>query len=338
MAGATGLGSRSTRGVAIDGSGLTKTLLLGWVLASGCGGGTNASSPADSTGGSSTVTTGGSSNGSTGGSPNASTGGETSTGGTQGGSGGSSGGRDYGAEREEFFGDSRCEGAGLLLCDGFEGGTIDSALWVVDKSASNVVELTTEHAARGSQSVHIRAANGWGFLKNTSVFPVPNNDYYGRMFLRVARYSTVAWAHWTIGEATGVGDGSKIRIGGQYDTSIGKNRWGVGTDGGPTGDWTTRTQDPNGMPEEPPVNEWTCVEWLHKGSTNETRFYVDGVEHPSLYTTATQHGGADKTKTYELPMMNTLVLGWQQYQSDPVAFDVWIDEVALDSERIGCKL
>lgn len=136
----------------------------------------------------------------------------------------------------------------------------------------------------------------------------------------------------------GVGDGSKIRIGGQYDTSIGKNRWGVGTDGGPTGDWTRRTTDPGGMPTEPPVDEWTCVEWLHKGSTDETRFYVDGLEHQSLYTTATNHGGLDKTKTYNLPEMNSLVLGWQQYQPDADAFDVWIDEVALDTERIGCKL
>jgi hypothetical protein len=132
--------------------------------------------------------------------------GGSSTGGAAGagnGSGGS-GERDYGTEREDFFGSSRCAGADVLLCDGFEGASIDSALWTVQKSGSNIVELTDAHAARGAKSLHIHAVTGntYGFLRNTTIFPVANNDYYGRMFVRVARYSTVMWAHWTLGEAT----------------------------------------------------------------------------------------------------------------------------------------
>src|SRR5690606_20243872 len=109
----------------------------------------------------------------------------------------------------------------------------------------------------------------------------------------------------------------------------------VGSDGGPTGDWTNHDTDPDGAPQEPPENEWTCLEWEHKGSTNETRFFVDGVEHPSLYTSATDHGG-NQAEDYILPTMTSFWFGWWQYQADPEPFDVWIDEVALDDERIGC--
>lgn len=251
------------------------------------------------------------------------TGGET-TGGTSGGGG--------------SFGASRCDSGEFLLCDGFESGAIDAAKWTVEKSAGNVLEITTEQAARGAQSIHIRTEPNqkYAYLKNTSAFPVPNNDYYGRMFLRVARYSTVDWAHWTIAEAEGTGDGSLIRVGGQYKTDQAANRWGVGSDGGPTGDWTTHDSDPNGAPLEPPTNTWTCVEWAHLGSTDETRFYVDGVEHPSLATTSSSHHGGAQVP-YVMPEFTSLWFGWYQYQVDPVAFDVWIDEVALDDERIGCE-
>jgi hypothetical protein len=156
------------------------------------------------------------------------------------------------------------------------------------------------------------------------------------MFVRVARYSTVAWAHWTIAEAAGEGDGSLIRVGGQYRTDLRQNRWGIGSDGGPTGDWTTHDADPDGVPVEPPTNTWTCVEWLHDGGMDVSQFFVDGVEHPSLATTSSEHGGA--AVPYDLPSFRSVWFGWWQYQADTEPFDVWIDEVAVDDERIGCNL
>lgn len=255
-----------------------------------------------------------------------STGGETAsggaaaTGGTDG-TGGTSGGS--------------CETSDWLLCDDFETGAIDESLWKLELSMGNTLEVVSDEAALGGNSVHILAHNGMAFLTNESIFPVANNDYFGRMYVRVARFSTVDWAHWTIAEGAGTGNGSKIRVGGQYVTNQSVNRWGVGSDGGETGDWTTHDSDPNGMPMEPAENVWHCVEWQHKGSTNETRFYLNGVEHPSLATTAENHGGMQGQ--YVLPNMTRFRFGWQQYQSDPAPFELWIDELALDDERIGCS-
>jgi hypothetical protein len=137
-------------------------------------------------------------------------------------------------------------------------------------------------------------------------------------------------------EAAGQGDGSLIRVGGQYNTNQMVNRWGVGSDGGPTGDWTTHDQDPDGSPVEPPEGEWVCLEWLHDGDTDDALFFVDAVEHPSLATSSDVHGGNDVA--YDLPAFESVWFGWWQYQSDPQPFDVWIDEIAIDGERIGCKL
>lgn len=222
------------------------------------------------------------------------------------------------------------------MCDGFEEGQIDPARFSIQTGgAADVVHVTQDQAARGTYSVHISTQGGFGYLKHESTFPVASNDYFGRMFLRVAKFSQVDWAHWTIAETAGQGDGSLIRVGGQFDTSQQVNRWGVGSDGGPTGDWTNHDADPPGAVQEPPVGEWVCVEWEYRGSANETHFFVNGEEHPSLATTATDHGGSNVD--YILPTAESLWFGWYQYQDDPdLRFEVWIDELAIDDERIGC--
>ncbi|MDX2020916.1 MAG: hypothetical protein SF187_11810 [Deltaproteobacteria bacterium] len=251
---------------------------------------------------------------------------------------GGSAGRNYSTDPASFLGESRCGQSGLKLCDGFEGAAIDTAVWQLQKQGTNVVELVSDEHARGNKSVHIRANNGFGNLRTTKVFPMPNNTYWARMFVKVKRFSTVDWAHWTMAEATGAGDGSLIRVGGQYNSVDKKNRWGVGSDGGPTGDWTRHDKDPNGAPVEPAVNRWVCLEWLHDGKNNVTRFFVDAQEHPSLATSATNGNTSKPNVPYVLPMFASVWFGWWQYQADAVPFDLWIDELAIDGQRIGCTL
>jgi hypothetical protein len=81
-----------------------------------------------------------------------------------------------------------------------------------------------------------------------------------------------------------------------------------------------------------------CIEWMHKGDTNETRFWWDGVEHPSLYTQpSTPHQG-NPSQPFILPQFNNVWLGWQEYQTVTQTFELWLDEIAIDKDRIGCVL
>lgn len=284
-------------------------------------GGGGASSGGRSTGSGSSLGSGGTGGG---------LGGDTSTGGS--------------VEPGDFFGVSRCAGGDFLLCDGFESTAIDTERWKIEKwGDSNVVEVTEEFAARGAKSVHFHAVSGASaaYIKTTAIFPVADNTYYGRMFLRVKSYATqVDYAHWTVIEAAGKLQPSDtqetaIRVGGQY--SSGKNYWGVGTDHGPTGDWTNNDNDPTGAPVPPPTNTWTCLEWLHSGADDTTKLFIDGIEHPSLATDKRViHYGGDQTADYLMPEFSSVAVGWWQYQAAPESFDVWVDEVALDDERIGC--
>lgn len=248
-------------------------------------------------------------------------------------------GRDLSGDRGKFFGASRCAGANVQLCEDFESGTLDAATWTVVGTAP-VIE-GAQHA-RGAKALHItKQGNGLSYIREKKTFPAKNDTYYGRIFVYFVQLPSapgMTYAHWTFAAASGTGTTGEIRLSGQLQN--GKNLFGVGTDSGNdpagTGDWTNSDKDPNNAPRAVPTGEWLCVEWMHAGASNETRFYWDAVEHPSLYTSATKHGG--NTNAYTLPQFNEVWIGWQEYQASTETFEMWVDEIAIDSARIGCVL
>jgi hypothetical protein len=247
-------------------------------------------------------------------------------------------GRDYSSDRTQFFGTSRCAQAGVQLCEDFESGTLDTATWTV---VGTKPTIDGAQHARGSKALHVMmSANGASYIKETRTFPAENNTYWGRMFVyfQALPGAPLTYSHWTIVAAAGTGVSGEIRVSGQLQN--GANHFGVGTDSGTapmgTGDWTNSDNDPAGRPAAVPTGQWLCIEWLHKGDTNETRFYWDGIEHPSLHTTASMHGG--NTNPYILPQFTSVWMGWQEYQTATEPFELWIDEIAIDKARIGCVL
>jgi hypothetical protein len=251
------------------------------------------------------------------------------------GGGGSAG---FSTNRDDFFGDSRCKDSGFALCEDFESGTLDTATWK-PRGAAPAIETT--RAARGTHSAHFHTSdNGLQYITETKTFPAPKDTYYARVFVWFDALPTAPdWAHWTISgaQAGTAQDAPEIRIGGQWDSNHDIELFGVGTDHGVTGDWTNLDADPNGKPKAVPARQWVCLEWMFDGDANETKFWWDGVEHPSLATSSTNHGGS--SDPFILPQFDSMWVGWWLYQpgTDPPEFDVWIDEVAVDYARIGCN-
>lgn len=251
----------------------------------------------------------------------------------------SDGGRDFSTDRDKFFGASRCADAHLLLCEDFESGSLDTSTWSV--SGDTPVVDTAEHA-RGTHALHItKSGNGQSYIRETKTFPVANDTYYGRMFVKFVKLPTTAslsYAHWTFAAASGTGAVGEIRLSGQLQN--GRNLFGVGTDAtadpNASGDWTTLDNDPPGNPVAVPTGSWLCIEWLHKGDTSDTSFWWDATHHPSLDTTLTMNGG--NGNPYTLPMFTNVWVGWQEYQTTTEDFEMWVDEIGIDTARIGCVL
>jgi hypothetical protein len=252
------------------------------------------------------------------------------------------GARNLSTDRTLFFGASRCAQANVQLCEDFESGTLDATTWTTI-GAKPVIDGVQK--ARGGKALHLMiTGNGQTAIRETRTFPEPKNTYYGRVFVYFASLPTptadFTYAHWTMLAASGTGVTGEIRVSGQMQN--GKSLWGVGTDNrvdpNGTGDWTNSDKDPNGKPVGVPTGQWMCIEWMHKGDTNETRFWWDGVEHPSLYTMpSTPHGG-NPMEPYILPQFTNVWLGWAEYQVTTEPFELWLDEIAIDKDRIGCVL
>jgi hypothetical protein len=319
----TGTGGMGTGGSDTGGSGGNAT---GGSAGTAAEGGAN-DGGADS--GGSAGTGGSSGKGGTGGSSGKGSGGSSGKGGSAG--TGGAGGRTYSTDPTTFLGNPRCT-SDLDFCEDFENASLDTQRWRIQTSGDNPAVVTTR-AARGMRSAHFHTDdNGLALLHTSEPFPAANNRYYGRLFVWFEAMPTAPeWAHWTIAASTTDADESEIRVGGQYDNTI--NRFGVGTDHGPTGDWTNLDEDPG---DPVPVGEWVCVEWLHDGQNDVTDLWWNGVARPSLHTTATDHGG---TGEYRMPDIDSMFIGYWLYQPDtvPAEFNVWIDEVAIDADRIGCN-
>jgi hypothetical protein len=181
--------------------------------------------------------------------------------------------------------------------------------------------------------VRITAANGNSsafFKMKAPFFPPPNNEFYGRMMVWVDSAPTTNM-HWTMIQAEGkvpnmsysavytYGAEGKMIIA-NYDTM-----------GGTSSDcWKNGTNLS--------LQKWMCVEWHFKGASNELELWVDGAAITGAHVVNKGDGciAHDTQDIWYAPTFETLSLGYEGYGSDQQPHDLWIDDVALFSQRAGC--
>jgi hypothetical protein len=228
--------------------------------------------------------------------------------------------------------------AGTLFCEDFESfapgvATDPRGRWQNETSNGSLTIDSTQ--ARGTRALHVHTIGNGRAYAHLAPFAPPGNSFYGRAYVFVTEFpSAPAFAHFTLVEASGSSGGGVIRpIGGQFvpAPTAGKSLWGVGSDGGATGDWTDwRTTAPA------EAGRWQCLEWQLAADDNQIHVWIDGVEKPELSASTTQHGG--NQVDFVFPTFSSLLLGWQLYQggTSPAEFDLWFDDVVLATSRVGC--
>ncbi|MDB4975040.1 MAG: hypothetical protein JWN48_3381 [Myxococcaceae bacterium] len=254
-------------------------------------------------------------------------------------------GRDFSTDKTKFLGAARCPGD-VLLCDDFEAPAVGGppgSNWTYPFSFTP--QIDTGHVARGSKAMLLAITGGTPSLIELAkpIFPLANNTIFGRMFVWIEDLpSGPNYAHFTMVGASSSTSSNKaeVRIDAQLETdpSRGHVYYGVGSDGGDSGDWHTPGTEVQSIAV---AKTWTCLEWQFKGDTSETRVWIDGIEQASLHTTSTEYrpGDAEMGKVFTHPPFDTLRIGYWIYQTTtPPTANVWIDEVIVDKARIGCVL
>jgi hypothetical protein len=231
-----------------------------------------------------------------------------------------------------------CNRSGIFFCEDFEAlplGPATSTAWTTE-AAGGQLTIDATHA-RGQHALKLTTAgNGRARLQKAGLAP-PNNSLWGTMHVWVTAFPTAPdYAHYTLVELAGTGNTSLIRpIGGQYIPASGNTPagafWGVGSDGGATGDWTNWKRT---APSQ--SGKWLCLEFRLDATNDAIDIYIDSVAKPELSVARTNHGG--NQVDFVFPTFDRIWFGWWLYQTNPTpnAYELWLDDLALGSARLGC--
>lgn len=223
--------------------------------------------------------------------------------------------------------DSDSSGEPDLLFDDFEGfaagGDPNPGLWTKALVGSNGTILVDDtYAHSGSNSVHIHQEGFSTLMAANGIFPVPDNRFYGRVYMRVAGGLTQGHVTW-IEAGVVQNDVDEARIGSNIGM-LDVNHW--------PGDEEQRADVPL-MPDT-----WHCLEFLYDGSAHELHVWFEGEAVPGLTVTdwTTPPGGEGNNPNNPIPewapQFESIRFGWELGGSG----DIWFDDIALATSRVGC--
>jgi hypothetical protein len=228
-----------------------------------------------------------------------------------------------------------CAGKQYLLCESFET-TADGAIptgW----SKSGTVAVASDQAARGQHSLKVgNAESGERRIRHSATSF--GNNHWGRLFYRVQLPAPTVNPSKnggnTVIHSTLVGLNADRPSGGgtaEYrvlDTIMNTSKkhnyiYNVQTsNAGEFGHETAYTYDYK--------DSWVCAEWHVDNAAKNYSLYIDGAEITGVAVANDQPRGEIPASFLELR------LGWYNYQAGDGGFTAWIDEVAVNTTRIGC--
>jgi hypothetical protein len=222
-----------------------------------------------------------------------------------------------------------------LFCEDFEavaeGSPPDPAIWT---RTSNDLLVDGVHAALGSKkALHIPPLlTGAKYIRESKTIAAMGKAFYGRVFFWIEQQPLEkpgSLYHWTLLSADELVDynaGKVLRLGGHIE--------GAGTN------WVRFNFQTHGNPGETGLSDptlvlstkrWYCAEFYYSLTDNEARIWLDGVEDPKLHWKGPMGG-------YTFPTAVTwMTFGWAEYQAAKTPWEIWIDEIAIDTKQIGCN-
>ena len=209
------------------------------------------------------------------------------------------------------------------LCENFEsakvGGVPDPNIWAVSLDTNtDVLAVSTTEVQQGNNALHIHVDNGNGkhaMIMNKSAFPFAKDMFWGRAYVYFG--STLPTNHTTY-VAAGPNPNPYEWI--RYST-FGGNLGG--NDSGPDNSATTN--------KAAPIKAWTCLEWQFDGPNQVAHYFLDSNTLTTL--NIEKSGNSNNIKFAEIE------LGFELYEQSGSAsgWDMYLDNIALDANRIGCN-
>ncbi len=254
-------------------------------------------------------------------------------GGTAGGGGGGTGGsagRDGGTSPDSApLGGVDCKDA--KFCDDFESyatGKPPAGYGLRQNGGTLTVESTK--AFSGTKAVYMKSNAGATKLlamisRGKPVLPLPGNVVHGRMtvFLTAVPQGGV---HWDNTIFSGLIPGTTTRAQYAYGGMFGKFIV------------VYNPHDCNAVSQTAvPAGRWVCLQWQFDGPNMTTRLWVDGKPIPDQTVVGKTNRCVDRSASpWVAPSFDNAQFGFWNYQDSPVPIEMWMDDVAIDSNPIAC--
>jgi hypothetical protein len=230
-----------------------------------------------------------------------------------------------------------CKTQGTELCEGFESGAIDPKIWGQHASTGAALTVDKLHAHGGNYALHVKLVPGQSNtaqLTDAVTFPAKNNTFYTRAYLYFSPdlpADNAGGFHMAYLLATGNNDLGFVEAGlgsagdRQY---LGYSEY-YGAGPGVHAHGPTFTEFGPDSPTRVVPGRWICLELLQGGDATATvrQVWVDGQELPEQ-----KNSFSDRKP----PQFDLMSIGVLQYHPTPILSDVWIDDIRVSSDRIGC--
>jgi hypothetical protein len=236
----------------------------------------------------------------------------------------------------DLGGASRCAPGKYIVCESFE----DTAAGAIPVGWARQGDATSSgvdflEAARGSHSLKLEAAPN-GPRRITMPATAFGGEHWGRLFYKVktpAPKPAGGVVHSTLVGLSGVdpqkaGADEEVRVVDTVENTAGKHQFLYNVQTSMSGEFGTGsdydwTYD----------GAWHCAEWHLAAASQTYQFFFDRQEIKQI----TKVNGPGKLVGTGIPPgFSTIAVGWYNYQSVTPGFVAWIDEIAIDSKRIGC--
>jgi hypothetical protein len=272
--------------------------------------------------------------------------------GTGGGAAGAAGNGSAGADAGTTVdgGPSGCAG---LVCEDFETGSVDANKWqIVAKVGTAAVQQQRVAHGRYALQVHAAATSGqsddWALLvlKNPPA-ALQGTTTFGRAYVYVVPDATASIHVQMLfagrdgsGSGTGPAPFTKLRY---LEVASYSGVWQLGFD---LLDLSPSVEEVSYSKTRLPTNAWSCLEWELDDRPDHVLTWIDGAEVASFDNTNVAYASPGPIPKPGSPLymgtssdlvggFATFGFGFHDWHPQKT-FDIYYDDVVLDSKRVGC--
>jgi len=271
-------------------------------------------------------------------------------------SGSASASDDFGDDAETSSGagpdaatqDTGTGGCAGLFCEDFEQGQIDLSKWDILMGAGGTLNIEDQTVAHGKYAMHVHGlagASDYALIVTRNAPAALSAASFGRAYFFITPKPTSGHTQMTFagtngtGPAEGPGPLPKLRY--MEVANIGGG-WQIGFDLLDVSPLIEEVAYPAGSPRVP-VATWACLEWQFTDEPDVVNLWVDGA---AVGTFDDEHVSYPGGHTPGSPLYDGAssgliggytVFGFGFHDWHPAeAFDLYYDDIVLDTKRVGC--